>query len=340
VDKARRISAGMFLFRWRDGTEGLFVNREPVKSLPTELKPGDWWFIHDGDTYVAVRPLEFTNLRGPCKNTLEQRTHQIVLYQDNYVGETIEGITDEQWIKARSGFIVEMGDIDEYESFENFQKTMLKAEVKENADGFVRHIKYERPGLSMEMKWHCYEEKYLLRQINGVDDPWVEYLYSPEFVVGNSGELHTHDAVLKTTSNETLWLFSCTPSQTYVVYQPHPHRQLPLELDSPIARIESERFPFGKLVARKTADEQLEIEINASFRPFWSSVHWRAEVWKKLGTHPGNILIYTDAEQVTATINGDEMSVNSEIRNRRKVWVIDTYARIPRIRDRVGKRRG
>jgi len=155
----------------------------------------------------------------------------------------------------------------------------------------------------------------------------------------NIGELRTHDATLKTTSDETLWLLSCAPSQTYIAYQPHPHRQLPLELDSPIARIESKRFPFGKLVATKTRDTQLKIEIDAGFRPFWSSVHWRAEVWKKLSTHPGNILIYTDAEQVTATINGDEMPVNSKIRNRRKVWVIDPYARIPRIRDRVGKRR-
>ncbi|MHC4243201.1 MAG: hypothetical protein ACYSU4_12410, partial [Planctomycetota bacterium] len=178
------------------------------------------------------------------------------------------------------------------------------------------------------------------RRINGKDDPWVQYLYSPEFAVGNSGELRTHDAVLKTTSNETLWLLSCTPSQTYVAYQPHPHRQLPLELDSPIARIESERFPFGKLVARKNKKEQLEIEIDASFRPFWSSVNWRVEVWKKLGTHPSDILIQTDAKQVTATINGETMPVTSEIRDGHKVWILNPYARIPRIRDRVGKRRG
>lgn len=340
ADKARRVSAGMFLFRWRHGTDGLYINRQPLRILPAELNPGDWWFINDGATYVAVRPLEATHLRGPCKNTLEQRTHHIVLYQDNYVGETIEGITDEQWVKARSGFVVEMGDADEYGSFDNFQRTILKAKVKESTDGFVRHIEYKRPGLSMEMKWHCYEEKYLLRRINGKDDPWVQYLYSPEFVVGNSGELRTHDAVLKTTSNETLWLLSCTPSQTYVAYQPHPHRQLPLELDSPIARIESDRFPFGKLIARKTQDTHLEIEIDASFRPFWSSVHWRAEVWKKLGTHPSDILIQTDAKQVSATINGETMPVTSEIRDGHKVWVLNPYARIPRIRDRVGKRRG
>ncbi|MHC4119717.1 MAG: hypothetical protein ACYSWO_19640 [Planctomycetota bacterium] len=334
ADKARRVSAGMFLFRWRPGTDGMYINRKPVESLPAQLKDGDWWFIHNGKTYVAVRPLEATHLRGPCRNTLEQRTHHVVLYQDNYVGETIEGITDEQWVRARSGFIVEMGDADEYRSFENFQNTMLKADTEESVDGFVRHIKYKRPGLSMEMKWHCYEEKYLLRRINGRDDPWVKHLYSPEFVVSNSGRLRTHDAMLTTTPDETLWLLSCAPSQTYVAYQPHPHHQLPLNLDSPVGRIECERFPFGKLVAAKTSDNRLTLDIDASYRPFWSSTRWRAEVWQQIGTLPSDILIRTDAEQVTATINGQTMPVTSERRQGQKVWILDPYSRIPRVRDR------
>jgi hypothetical protein len=337
-DKARRVSAAMFLFRWRPGAEGLFINSEPVKSLPAELHPGDWWFIDDGDTYAAVRPLEATHLRGQCNTILEQRTRHIVLYQDNYVGDTIEGISDEQWVKARSGFIVEMGDADEYGSFQQFQNTVLSSQVEENADGFIRHIKYKRSGLSMEMKWHCYEEKYLLRRINGHDDSWVRYLQSPEFAVSNSGELRTHDAALETKSDETIWLLSCAPSQTYVAYQPHPHRQLPLNLESPVGRVECERFPFGKLVLRKVDDARLELEIDASYRPFWSGVHWRAEVWKKLGTHASDILIRTDAEQVAATINGEVMPVTSEVRDDHKIWILDPYALIPRVRDRVGKR--
>ena len=333
VDKVQRVSAAMFLFRWQPGTDGLYVNREPVRSLPVELRPGDWWFIHSGDTYAAVRPLTATHLRGSCKTVLEQRTRHIVLYQDNYVGDTIEGISDEQWVKARSGFVLELGDVNEYGSFRQFQKILLEAQVDESVDRFVRHIRYERPGLSMEMKWHCYEEKYLVRRINGRDDPWVRYLQSPEFAVGNSGELHVHDAILKTQSDEIVWLLSCAPSQTYVAYQPHPHRQPPLDLDSPIGQVMCNRFPFGKLVLRKTRDSRLAIEIDASYRPFWSSVRWRAEVWQELGTLPSDIMIQTDAEQVTATINKQEMTVTSTIHDGRKVWVLDPYALIPRVRE-------
>lgn len=335
ADKARRVSAAMFLFRWQPGAEGLYINRKPVQSLPVELHPGDWWFIHDGDTYAAIRPLAATHLRGPCKTVLEQRDRHVVLYQDNYVGNTIEGISDEQWVKARSGFVVELGDTQEYGSFQQFQKTLLAAKIEEDVDGFVRHIQYERPGLTMEMKWHCYEEKYLARRINGRDDPWVRYLQSPEFAVGSRGELRVHDAALRTQSDETVWLLSCAPAQTYVAYQPHPHRQLPLELDSPIGRVECARFPFGKLVLRKTSDTHLAIEIDASYRPFWSSARWRAEVWQELGTLPCDLLIQTDAKKVTATINGQEMPVTAAIHEGRNVWRLDPYARIPRARDRA-----
>ncbi len=255
------------------------------------------------------------------------------LYQDNYVGETSAGITDEQWVKARSGFVVEMGDATEYGSFERFRDVMLKAEVKETSDGFIRRIQYERPGRNLEMTWHCYEEDYLTRRINGRDHRTLRHLQCPEFAVGEC-ELRTHDARLTTRAGETAWLLSAAPSRTYVAYQPNPHRQLPITLETPIGRIEAERFPFGKLVASRTANNTLELHIDVGFRPFWSSVHWRAQIWQDLGTHPGDILIQTDATEVTAVINGDKMPVMRERRNDQVVWILDPYARLPRVRDR------
>ena len=119
------------------------------------------------------------------------------------------------------------------------------------------------------MKWHCYEEKYLLRRVDGKDQPVLRYLQSPEFAVGTT-ELRTHDA---------------------------------------------------------------------SFRPFWSSAHWRAKIWQDLGTYPSAIRIRTDAPKVTAVINGDAMSVALEVREGQTVWVLDPYARLPRVRDRVRSNR-
>ncbi|MEI6638042.1 MAG: hypothetical protein WCO99_15870, partial [Planctomycetota bacterium] len=338
ANKLHRASAGMFLFRWQPGLEGLFVNHQPITRLPVELKPGDWWFVQDGDTYVGVLPLEATHLRGRCKTTIEERTRQIVLYQDNYVGESIDGISDEDWVKARSGFVVEMGDAAEYGSFDRFRDTMLQATVTESSAGFIRHIRYQRPGRQLEMKWHCYEENYPLRRIDGRDQDVVHFLQSPEFAVGDT-ELRTHDARLKTKPGEPAWLLSAASSRTYVAYQPQPHHQVPLSLETPTARIDSEQFPFGKLVATATDDGTVELTIDAAFRPFWSSAHWRAKIWQDIGTHPSDILIHTDAPKVTATINGDEFPVTRQVRHGQPVWVLDPYARLPRVLDRVDTNR-
>ncbi len=67
-------------------------------------------------------------------------------------------------------------------------------------------------------------------------------------------------------------------------------------------------------------------------------MHWRARIWQDIGTHPSNILIRTRAPKVAAVINGDEMPVVRELRDGQPVWMLDPYARLPRVRDRVGGR--
>jgi hypothetical protein len=333
-EKLKRVSAGMFLFRWEPGLDGLFVNDKPVTSLPVELEPGDWWFIHDGDTFAGIRPLSSTHLGGDCKTTLEQRTRQIALYQDNFNGNSIEGIPDEAWVKARSGFIVELGDVEEYGSFEKFRDLMLMSKVEEEAEGFIRHVQYQRPGRKLELMWHCYNETYLTRKVNDVDQRDTRYLQSPEFAVGQ-GTLETHDARLQSDEDKTVWLLSAEPSQTYVAYQPNPHEQLPIQLKTPIANIQADRFPFGKLVVSKVSDEEIHLEIDAGFRPFWSNVRWRAQVWQDLGTHPSDIWIESDIRKVTANINGDDMPVVRAENPDKTTWLLDPYAKLPRVKDRL-----
>jgi hypothetical protein len=262
-DKVQRASAAMFLFRWTEGAEGLFVNREPVRSLPQELKRGDWWFVEDGDVYAAVRPLEATRLRGG-RTMLEKRTRHVVLYQDNIAAENITGIGDADWVKARSGFVVEMGDKGEFGSFARFQDKILDAKVTaDEADGFTRHVAYDRGDRQLEMRWHCYTEDYSLRKIDGRDDPWLRYAQSPEFAVSDSSRLAVKDATLSTTPGSTLWLLSCAPSRTWVAYQPNADGELPLTLDCPAGRLRCERFPFGKLVVTQIANGGIALDIDA-----------------------------------------------------------------------------
>jgi len=297
-DKVQRASAAMFLFRWTDGTDGLFVNREPVRSLPRELAPGDWWFIEDGDVYAAIRPLEATRLRGG-KTMLEKRTRHVVLYQDNVAAENITGIADADWIKARSGFVVEMGDKVEFGSFAAFQDKILAGRVTaDEADGFTRHIAYDRDDRRLDMRWHAYTEEYATRKINGRDDPWTQFAQSPEFAVSDSGQLAVKDAKLSTTPGKTTWLLSCEPSRTWVAYQPNTDAALPLTLNCPAGRVTCDRFPLGKLVIATQPDSTLRLDADAE---------------------SAELTVTTKATKVEARINGKPVQA---IRAENGQWLI------------------
>jgi hypothetical protein len=261
-EKTRRASAAMFLFRWNEGTEGLYVNREPVRSLPRELAPGDWWFIEDGEVYAAVRPLETTRLRGG-KTVLDKRTRHIVLYQDNVAASNIVGLADSDWVKARSGFVVEMGDKEEFGSFARFQDKILSGKVTaDESDGYVRHVAYERGDRQLDLRWHCYTEQYTSRRINGREEPWPSYAQSPEFAVSDSGKLAVKNGTLQTSPGKTAWLLGCEPSHTWVAYQPNPEEALPLTLECPAGRLTCERFPFGKVALTQASDGGVSVDAD------------------------------------------------------------------------------
>ncbi|MDP6112764.1 MAG: hypothetical protein QGG53_12945, partial [Planctomycetota bacterium] len=145
-----------------------------------------------------------------------------------------------------------------------FQDKILAGKVTaDEADGFTRHIAYERDDRRLDMRWHAYTEEYATRKINGRDDPWPQFLQSPEFAVNDSGQLAVKDAKLSTTPGKTAWLLSCEPSRTWVAYQPNADAALPLTLECPAGRVTCERFPLGKLVVATQPDGSIRLDADA-----------------------------------------------------------------------------
>ena len=157
-----------------------------------------------------------------------------------------------------------MGDKSEFGSFAAFQDKILAGKVTaDEADGFTRHIAYERDDRRLDMRWHAYTEEYATRKINGRDDPWPQFLQSPEFAVSNSGRLAVKDATLSTTPGKSAWLLSCEPSRTWVAYQPNADAALPLTLECPVGRVTCEGFPLGKLAVTQTVNGGVKIDVDA-----------------------------------------------------------------------------
>ena len=161
-------------------------------------------------------------------------------------------------------FVVEMGDTDEYGTFAKFQDAVLSGKViSDEADGYTRHIAYERGDRQLDMRWHCYTEEYAARRIGGRDDPWICYAQSPEFAVNNSGRAAVKGATLQSVPGKTWWLLACDPSRTWVAYQANPDMELPLTLECPAGRLTCERFPLGKVAVVQSSDGGVLLDADA-----------------------------------------------------------------------------
>jgi hypothetical protein len=154
-----------------------------------------------------------------------------------------------------------------YGSFTQFQDKMLGGKVTaDEADGYARHIAYERGERSLNMRWHGYTEEYATRTINGRDDPWPRYAQSPEFAVSDSGTVAVIDAKLLSVPGKTLWLLAGTTSHTWVAYQPNPDDAVPVVLECPAGRLTCDGLSFGKVSLSQKPDGAVMIDVDcASF---------------------------------------------------------------------------
>jgi len=120
-------------------------------------------------------------------------------------------------------------------------------------------------------------------------------------------------ATTRSNPQKSLWLLALDASQTYVVYQPYPGQVMPLALETPLGRVSTLNFPFGKLVLRKLrpADgETLRLEIDAEY-PAQAATVAELEIQGAKGP-------------VTAVINGQPALRCAK--DERGVWHVSPFA--------------
>ena len=234
-------------------------HRRPLRQPRASPQPAVWWFIEDGDAYAAVRPLE-ANLRGG-KTMLEKRTRHAVLYQDNVAADNITGIADADWIKARSGFVVEMGDKSEFGSFASFQDKILAGKVTaDEADGFTRlhRLRARRPPPRHALA--C-----LHRRIRHPQDQRSRRPVAAVSAVSRVCRQRQRQACRERRDahhNSPANPPGCSPVSLHAPGSPTNPTPTLLTLECPVGRVTCEGFHLGKFVTQ-TADGGIRIDADA-----------------------------------------------------------------------------
>ena len=176
--KSVQCSAALFNYEQPKPTWEIFADDKKIEALPATARYGQFITIHDGVSYIALRPLPTDDLGRDAEITIEagqpqtQAYHEqtniqpaLLIHANFYRRRTAIGAdTLKKLETAQSGFVVEMGDEKEYGSFGEFRSHIRNAAL--NADKTA--VSYQNGDDTMEASWDSFT-------VNG-RDPYARML--------------------------------------------------------------------------------------------------------------------------------------------------------------------
>ncbi len=249
---------------------GFFIGDKPVGAFPTTVESGQWVFVDDGETWVAVRSLEATDLGGALPARLVAGDRHVFLQSDNCRSPQPTHPDIGKLRHCRSGFLMAVGDRTEYADFAAFRAEMAASKVSESCDGDEQRVEWSAGKKTLRLGWDVFEERYLERSVNGVtQDPWPRFASAEYQQALTCARLGDATVTTRSQPQTPVWLLADCVSQIYVVYQPNPDRLAPVTLETSLGRVTTGNFPFGKLVFGKSraasGKESLRIDADAEY---------------------------------------------------------------------------
>jgi hypothetical protein len=237
------LQSSLVLFNYQSSpTWEIYVDGTKVTSLPYKVKLGQRITIKDGVSYLGIIPLPATNLGRTDEIVLrsgDEQTFQNVKYQAALVidsfnlkrtsAEKVASPTELQKLeKSFNGFVVELGDSTEYDSFAAFQQHMRQAKLNAKWDASKTRVqvKYASGKDRLEGVFQATASLRTLTdcKINGRPAYLSRGLLRDTTLSqqGKGGELRKNGAVFKTDSGVTAYLRTDPTTGTFMALNPTP----------------------------------------------------------------------------------------------------------------------
>lgn len=240
----------------------IYLDGDPVDSLPAEAKTGRRITIHDGLTYIGIVPLPATDLgnAGVLLHRPEPRTgHRDITTQaalaiqsynlrtdDPISGDALTDKLRREMDHAYGGWVIEFGDAAEFGSFDAFRQHLRETSISTdwNADENVMHVTYESGGERLEVGVNTLftggkhggstADLFTTRTVNG-RWPYLAEDVDRDTTLTRQGRaevLEKNGARLRTEKGIMAYLQTEPRSGTYVAFNPLPDLT-PFSLDVP-----------------------------------------------------------------------------------------------------------
>ncbi len=249
----------------------IWVNetRVTLSTTPRRLRPHDVLLIADGTTYVALRPLEPSNLGNDAPILLYERAGELVLSIYNYY----QGEPKRFWEYAsldgpfyhgniRAGFIIEVGDQAEYGDVEAFHAHVMRGVIADRIEGSRRTVRYASGADLLELTVDLRANRLVERRVNGLTYH-PPMLASSVAVQAITGALAAGAARLLC-GTIPAWLVADDDGGAWAAANPSDD-EVTWRFETPLTTLESPAFGFGRMAVY--AGDTVEIDVLAVHRP-------------------------------------------------------------------------
>lgn len=165
-----------------DGDREIRARAVSSASRPYAIASGKTVFIEDFNTYIALRPLETTDLGrerdGDLHVEFVDGTPLLTISFYNYLGnpKAIDPLNREQ---QRNGFILEFGEKKEFATLAEFRRHIRAATVKQDQSGDIWAVQYASGPDTLEIRYDTTRFRTIARVVNGIEQN-EKYLQVPK----------------------------------------------------------------------------------------------------------------------------------------------------------------
>lgn len=263
------------------GTGAVWIDDQRVGTLPAAARFGQTIFIEDDPVYVAIVPLEATDLGRADEVTLAEANSHLIVSAYNFQSETESHIEPERINAARSGFVIEMAGAHEFDTFDDFRRHMAGTRVTQSEADGVWNVAYESGNDTLEIALrvadkHTRRDSVVRRKVNGTSPELPDGILrdSPCIVQGTTGELEKGGARLLFEAGLPLWLLADPVEDAWEIVNPNPDEEpCDVRLETAHGTVAVENFGMGRILFRPEGDPAVTIDTVSP-----TTIHYPATV--------------------------------------------------------------
>jgi hypothetical protein len=259
VPRLRPVESYRMSLRMFDGgTSTAWVGERSVGQLPVTVEPGEPVVVDTGAVYVAMIPLQPSDMGSDAPIELSRIGGELVLDVYNYRGPA-KSFWEYQSLggafykgNVRNAAIIEIAARSDFPDAGAFRRHVASASVADSVDeDYGREIVYASGGSTLSLRYSLWDMSVIERKRDGM--PYVAPMgragasdgTGPQWIQSRDALVALADAKLMA-GRTSKWLFADPDVGRYVFVNPS-DETAPVWLETPRTIVECDEFAFGRI---------------------------------------------------------------------------------------------